>query len=1170
MTILSSLLQLTLDLRAIHIRYPALGGPSSLLKEPVRPSEGIEAIRRGNRFAPEVYGRPIPIIIGTAPVDGIPVYGTALQIVERTETVTPYTSGAVSSGGGGLAVYNPQPTVIVTYDVKTVVSTGVLLADDRFSVPYQLVQLKVGDDIVFDKQSGINASVNADFYDGTQTEVNTLAEAISGRAFQHRDHISVNLNGYEADTVPAIKTVISDNAAGTQTATSFTWTGTEPDGYWPHTYYQYGGYDPVDETIYQIMPTGTVTGQSETWLVAIDARARTEKYRVPVEFDFNWGNTAGGFMVLPGGAIMAIRARDSGSGDYYLFVIDCVTGRTLAQWLDTEPVRTYWKASDRFGTKFVMVGGNYPGDKLYTAVYDTLTQTLTVESQTLAAHQTMRGRRSVNFTSFFVVVASGSTGKYVYEVRYDGADWNSYYLFTTVGACKGAVYDRGSELLAVVDVAGSLSTVKAIDPGTGSIEFTFDAITGSITSGFANGKAQDYVVRQYAQDGYVFLTKENSDYDEIMIFGMQTRSSGVWADLEGLLPTTVRDAPLVIADQSLGSIFFGDSTIGGTDLTFTDATWKNYPVGSFTPQTVSLQTALTKLYGLRGWSASQLTFEGFAVSEMTDTLLGILIDRDTNIADVAKRLAQFFDFSFCDTGAGLYFRKATRGTDFVPDYVIDSGVVEGQDGAGTVVTADEPDGRVPFRLTFDYISADSGYQRAQKSSVMPGGAYDSASSLRSETITGPFILHDTDAQRLVAERHASMFGMQRTHVFTLPHTYFGLVPGNILQLNLSDETLIVQIRRIVIDTENHLRLAIQATDFVTAVDADTASDSASPLLPASIRGGYATLDLWLDTTLFSDGDEGDGEVLSHYRALAARGQSNWPGAGAWTGLSETALEAVFAQSNTRALLVGVATTALADTSRPFVTDETNTVTIRPINGDWSTFTSITQVAALLHGNLAMLGASGRWEKICPRDITANADGTYTLAGINRGVRHTDMYCGTHAVGDLFVVYNAQAVKRETFAVDDVSDYRYLQAVPFGADPTDFPVTRQSLTAAADKAPPVAVPSAALDGSGGINIDCDLRARIRVLDMFDGDTDPDHFGLYDATLEIVVEDGAGSDLRTLTKADLTSSNTINYTTAQVTADFGSPPATLDLRYTVITHNSRLRGHTNSATVTVAAA
>ncbi len=64
---------------------PVFGVKASQLdKIPAKKPEPLEAIRGGARFAEQIYGRPIPYVIGTGPVDGMPIYGGGVTIVTTT------------------------------------------------------------------------------------------------------------------------------------------------------------------------------------------------------------------------------------------------------------------------------------------------------------------------------------------------------------------------------------------------------------------------------------------------------------------------------------------------------------------------------------------------------------------------------------------------------------------------------------------------------------------------------------------------------------------------------------------------------------------------------------------------------------------------------------------------------------------------------------------------------------------------------------------------------------------------------------------------------------------------------------------------------------------------------------------------------------------------------
>lgn len=70
--------------------------PSQIDAIPTQGPEPLEAIRGGARFDTQLYGRTLPYVIGTGPVDGMVVYASAVTVV--TTTIEDATGGTSTDG----------------------------------------------------------------------------------------------------------------------------------------------------------------------------------------------------------------------------------------------------------------------------------------------------------------------------------------------------------------------------------------------------------------------------------------------------------------------------------------------------------------------------------------------------------------------------------------------------------------------------------------------------------------------------------------------------------------------------------------------------------------------------------------------------------------------------------------------------------------------------------------------------------------------------------------------------------------------------------------------------------------------------------------------------------------------------------------------------------------
>jgi hypothetical protein len=95
--------------------------------------------------------------------------------------------------------------------------------------------------------------------------------------------------------------------------------------------------------------------------------------------------------------------------------------------------------------------------------------------------------------------------------------------------------------------------------------------------------------------------------------------------------------------------------------------------------------------------------------------------------------------------------------------------------------------------------------------------------------------------------------------------------------------------------------------------------------------------------------------------------------------------------------------------------------------------SVTQAAMLNGAHTALLlKANGEPEVIQFRDLTLNPDGSFTLTGLLRGRRGTDVFVGGHQPGELFVLLDPDDVETLVVPLGDLGLARSWRAIGFGS------------------------------------------------------------------------------------------------------------------------------------------
>ena len=202
--------------------------------------------------------------------------------------------------------------------------------------------------------------------------------------------------------------------------------------------------------------------------------------------------------------------------------------------------------------------------------------------------------------------------------------------------------------------------------------------------------------------------------------------------------------------------------------------------------------------------------------------------------------------------------------------------------------------------------------------------------------------------------------------------------------------------------------------------------------------------------------------------------------------------------------------------------------------------SVTQAAMLNGANAALLlKANGEPEVIQFRDVTLNPDGSFTLTGLLRGRRGTDVFVDGHAAGELFVLLDPDDVETLVLPLGVLGLPRSWRAVGFGSLFEDAEAVVQS-HGGRDLLPlaPVHVTATLTGSPEDITVAWVRRTRIGG-ELKDG-TGTVPLGETSEAYEIDILDApGGAVLGTLTSA----SPSVVYANADILADFGTVPASL---------------------------
>lgn len=425
------------------------------------------------------------------------------------------------------------------------------------------------------------------------------------------------------------------------------------------------------------------------------------------------------------------------------------------------------------------------------------------------------------------------------------------------------------------------------------------------------------------------------------------------------------------------------------------------------------------------------------VAELADTVPGYVVGRRTAARGALEPLAAAYFFDAVESDDRLAFRK--RGRAKVRDVVeADLGALDGADGEPFRETRTQ-EVELPERVEVLYMDKAGDYQQGaqhDKRAALPTPSMLSREQARLEL---PLAMDAVTAKR-IAQRSLYAAWLERSrHELRLPWRYLALEPTDVVDVVLDDGT-VFPTRLVRANVNGDLSIGVEGLSEDAAVYVSTVAADAGAPLPQAIPTTPVTRLFLLDLPLLRDADDTGGLTSRVYFLMAGTGQLGWPGAVLYRSADGARFEAV-GQARFEAAY-GAALDALGDTQRPFATDETNTLRVVMTTGA-EKLESVTQGEMLNGANAAVLGN----EVIQFRDVAQNPDGSFTLSGLLRGRRGTELFTDGHQAGEPFLLLDVRSVETLRLDLAQVGASRLYKAVGLGQPFDEVQAVSRVLTGA---------------------------------------------------------------------------------------------------------------------------
>jgi len=513
------------------------------------------------------------------------------------------------------------------------------------------------------------------------------------------------------------------------------------------------------------------------------------------------------------------------------------------------------------------------------------------------------------------------------------------------------------------------------------------------------------------------------------------------------------------------------------------------------------------------------------VSLLTGSVRGYKTSGITSIRSTISPLMAAYNFDVIESGYQL--KCVPRGQSSV--MTIDYNDLDARPfGSAPGVAIDhqrEMDSQLPRQMLLNYIDAGRNYNQNQAQSI----ERLSSKAINKESYELALVFTPAEAEAQASAQMDRRWLERDDFAFSLPQTYNRLEPADVVTLPTSYATYEFRLSSVGLLADGRVECTAKLND--SAIYTQNATGGTRIEGDSTISFAGKSVMHLLDIPLIRDEDNKPGF------AGALTGKSTgWPGG--------TIIRSVDSGQTFQPVqgFVNPVTSGFCRDSLPahdgYVIDRVNTLTIDLYNSGL-TLSSITQEQMLTGKNWFAYGVAGRMEIGQYANAILNADGSTTIDTIVRGAKGTEQYTGTHEDGDLFIFLSDADAAFIAANVSDIGVERIYRGVTTGKDIDTVSNTLFTYSGVNLKPLSPVQLAGSIDGSDNWDVTWLRRSRLSSSWWTTGVVAP--VGEDTESYEIDIMNGS-TVVRTLTAT----SESVQYTSADQVADFGSNQTTLKFR------------------------
>jgi hypothetical protein len=458
----------------------------------------------------------------------------------------------------------------------------------------------------------------------------------------------------------------------------------------------------------------------------------------------------------------------------------------------------------------------------------------------------------------------------------------------------------------------------------------------------------------------------------------------------------------------------------------------------------------------------------YDVSQLTQVVQGYLVSKRSDPRTVIRQLGEIFQFDCVETDYQLKFVPkntaivATISQSDMGEVKTNRGTSSGDDNFFKHVKKQETD--LPYEVHVKYLDPARNYQFGDQNSRRPLNPIPTMNARAVISFEAPIAMSAADAVKLSQtllytewverDMYETSLGYKWMHLDPTDGILFTFNNGDNYQARLVEQTIggdfSQAIRAVAVDNE---------TFYSTA----TAPTSDNLVVSGSGFSAMTTSVIAFDLPFFYETDAVNQTTAKLWHVCVAYAAGNWPGAQVMSATAGT--NYTYDNFQTKLPFAGTLSTVLPATNSPFLIDFKTSINVHPFRPVTTTLASTSTLGLLGGVNWAIVGK----EIIGFQNASINADGSYTLTGLLRGLRGTEYACNTHKPGETFILIDESTFSSKPYTSAEVGQTVLFKATTFGIAVDLAPVQTITLSGAGLKPRPVANIARASDGAGGVTV-----------------------------------------------------------------------------------------------------